>query len=149
MLTKDAILTAKHLPAEEVHVPEWADENGDDVVYVRGMTGAERDQWESSLTVERGGEQVTDAANATAKALVKCIVDADGNRVFGDRDANELGTQPAVALMRAWRVARRLSGLGPEDVAEKARDFPGTPGSGSSSTSPNGSVSPLPASSPK
>jgi len=146
MLSKDAIFAARHLPAEEVHVPEWADENGDDVVYVRGMTGAERDLFEMSLTVERNGEQVQDAANATAKALVKCIVDADGNRIFDDRDANELGSQPAAALMRAWRVARRLSGLGPEDVAEKARDFPAATGSGSNTPSPNGSVSPSPVS---
>src|SRR5215468_8465071 len=146
MLSKDVIFAARHLPVEQVHVPEWADEDGDDVVYIRGMTGADRDLWEMSLTVERNGEQVPDTANATAKALVKCIVDADGNRIFDDRDANELGSQPAAALMRAWRVARRLSGLGPENIAEKARDFPGPPGSDSSSISPNGSVAPLPAS---
>jgi hypothetical protein len=142
MLSKDAILAAPRLPVEEVHVPEWADENGDDVVFVRGMTGAERDQFEMSLTVERNGEQVQDAANATAKALVKCIVDADGNRVFGDRDANELGAQPAAALMRVWRVARRLSGLGPEDMKAAVENFGEAAGSGSSSTSPNGMASP-------
>jgi hypothetical protein len=51
MLTKEAILAATHLPLEEVHVPEWADADGDDVVYIRGMTGAERDLWEISLEV--------------------------------------------------------------------------------------------------
>src|SRR5262249_26575385 len=142
MLSKDAIFAARHLPAEEVHVPEWADENGDDVVFVRGMTGAERDLWEMSQYVERDGQMVSDQANATAKALVKCIVDAEGNRVFDDRDANELGSQTAAALMRAWRVARRLSGMGPEAEAEKARDFPAATGSDSSSTSPNGLASP-------
>ncbi len=146
MLTKAAILAAPHLPAEEVHVPEWADGDGDDVIYVRGMTGSERDLFEASLQVVRDGKDVWDGANATAKALVKCIVDAEGNRVFDDRDAAELGAQPSAALMRAWRVARRLSGLGPEDVTEKARDFPVTTGSGSSTPSPNGSVSLSPAS---
>src|SRR5215472_4426467 len=114
MLTKDSILAAAHLPVEEVHVPEWADANGDDLVYVRGMTGAERDLWEMSLQVERGGQMVPDTANATAKALVRCISDAGGNRLFDDRDANELGAQPSAALMRCWREARRLSGIGAE-----------------------------------
>jgi len=141
MLTKAAILGAQHLPAEEVHVPEWAGPDGDDVVYVRGMTGAERDLWEMSQYVIRDGEQVPDQANATAKALVKCIVDAEGNRLFGDRDANELGAQPAVALTRVWRVARRLSGLGPEEVKAAAENFGEAPGRGSSSTSLNGSES--------
>lgn len=110
-------------------------------MFVRGMTGAERDLWESSLYVERGGEQVPDSANGTAKALVKCIVDADGNRVFDDRDANELGSQPAAALMRVWRVARRLSGLGPEDVKAATENFGDPAGNASSSTSPNGLAS--------
>jgi hypothetical protein len=140
MLTKDAILAAPRLPVEEVHVPEWKDEGGDDVVLVRGMTGAERDQWEASLSVVRDGKEIPDPANATAKALVKCIVHPDGSRVFDDRDANELGGQPAAALLRVWRVARRLSGIDERAVEEKARDFPGPSGSGSSMTSPNGSA---------
>lgn len=141
MLSKAAILGAQHLPVEEVHVPEWADENGDDLVYVRGMTGAERDLWEMSLTVERNGQMIPDQANATAKALVRCIVDAEGQRLFEDRDANELGAQPSAALMRVWRVARRLSGIGAEAEAEQARDFPGPTGPDSSTGSLNGLVS--------
>lgn len=136
MLTKTDIFAAKHLPAEEVDVPEWGG-----TVFVRGMTGSERDLYEASLYVDRGGEATFDNANSTAKALVKCIVDAEGNRVFDDRDANELGSQPAAALMRIWRVARRLSGLGPEDVKAAAEDFGDPAGSVSSSTSPNGSAS--------
>lgn len=142
MLTKAAILASTHLPAEEVHVPEWADADGDDLVYVRGMTGAERDEFEASLWVDRDGQNTYDPRNSTAKALVRCIVDADGNRIFSDRDANELGAQPSSALTRCWRVARRLSGLGPEEVAEKARDFPEASGSDSNTPSLNGSVSP-------
>ena len=142
MLTKAAILASTHLPTEEVHVPEWVDADGDDLVYVRGMTGAERDEFEASLWVDRDGQNVYDPRNSTAKALVRCIVDADGNRIFGDRDANELGSQPSSALMPLWRVARRLSGLGPEEVAEKARDFPPTTGSDSNTPSLNGSASP-------
>jgi hypothetical protein len=142
MLSKDAILHAPPPKVEEVHVPEWKDADGDDVVYVRGMTGAERDLWEMSLTVERGGQMVSDGANATAKALVKCIVTAEGQRVFDDRDANELGAQPAAALMRLWRVARRLSGLGPDEEKAAAENFGEAPGSDSSSISQNGSVSP-------
>ena len=138
-LTREAILAANDLPTEEVAVPEWGPGA---VVLVRGMTGAERDVWEGSLTVERGGQTVQDVTNATAKAIVRCIVDENGNRVLNDRDANELGAKSAVALMRVWRVARRLSGIGAEAIEGKTADFTQASGSGSPSTSPNGSAKP-------
>lgn len=146
-LSKEAILKAPDLPAEEVSVPEWAPEPGmDATVLVRGMTGAERDRYEQSLYVERGGQMVQDTANATAKAVTMCVVDDDGTRVFADGDANELGQKSAAALMRVWRVIRRLSGLGAEAVQEATADFTQGTGSGSSTGSPNGSAAPSPVS---
>ena len=48
ILSKDAILAADDLPRETVHVPEWG---GD--VYVRTMSGTDRDAFETSLIARR------------------------------------------------------------------------------------------------
>ena len=42
-LNREAILAAEDLPRELVEVPEWGG-----AVYVRALTGAERDQFEAS-----------------------------------------------------------------------------------------------------
>lgn len=140
MSIKDTILAADDVQTETVEVPEWGL-----TLHVRGMTGSERDQFEQSLMVERGGRRVMDTANIRAKAVVRCLVDDDGRRVFADGDANELGSKSAAVLERIYDVAARLSGLRDEDVAAREQDFT-TTGSPSSSTSPNGSASLSPAS---
>jgi hypothetical protein len=145
MLSKDAILAAADTRTEEVHVPEWAGPDGDDVVLVRGMTGRERDEFEASLYEERGGQRVFNSANIRAKAIVKCVVDAGGARVFTDSDANALGEKSGAPIDRLYDVVARLSGLRDEDIKAKARDFPETTGNGSSTPSPNGSASLSPA----
>ena len=135
MSIRDKILAADDVRTEDVEVPEWGL-----TLRLRGMTGSERDQFEQSLMVERGGRRIMDTANIRAKAVAKCAVDEDGQRVFSDADANELGGKSAAVLERLYDVAARLSGLREEDVAAREVDFPMS-GSGSSSTSPNGSAS--------
>lgn len=135
-LSKDAILGAEDLKSEEVEVPEWGGS-----VLVRGLTGRERDDYETSLMVQRGGQMVSDIANARAKLVARCVVDDDGQRVFDNDDIGALGGKSGAALARVFDVAARLSGLGEDGIAERARDFPGQTGSDSSTPSLNGSES--------
>ncbi len=51
ILTKEAILAADDLPRETVLMPEWG---GD--VYVRTMSGTDRDAFESSLIARDGAK---------------------------------------------------------------------------------------------
>lgn len=136
-LSKDDILKiAGNVAPEEVDVPEW---NG--TVLVRGMTGKERDAFEVSLLQPgRGGRREMNPANARAKVVARCVVDEDGNRVFTDGDANELGDLPAGGLDRVYGVAARLSGMGDGDQEDAVRDFALADGGGSSSSSRPGSA---------
>ena len=115
LLSRDQILQAQDLPTETVPVPEWGGE-----VIVRGLTAAERDQFEQSIVETRGKNTKFNLRNIRAKLVVLCCVDEQGNRIFRDEDADILGRKSAVALNRVFEVAQRLSGLRPEDVEELA-----------------------------
>jgi hypothetical protein len=128
-LSKDDILKAADTRTEEVEVPEWGG-----TVLVRGLTGLERDDYEMSLMVERGGRMVMDTANGRAKLAVRCCVDDDGSRIFDDADANTLGRKSGKALDRVFDVAARLSGLREEDAKAAAENF-GVAPNGTSSNS--------------
>lgn len=115
LLSRETILQAQDLPMERVPVPEWGGE-----VIVRGLTAAERDQFEQSIVETRGKNTKVNLRNIRAKLVVLCCVDEQGNRIFCDEDAEVLGRKSAVALNRVFEVAQRLSGLRPEDVEELA-----------------------------
>lgn len=117
ILTRDAILQAKDLPKELVAVPEWGGE-----VYVRALTGAERDSFEQSMLEQKGKSSKMNLKNVRAKLVALTVVDEDEKRLFSDDDVKFLGNKSAAALNRIFEVAQRLSGLRPEDVEELTKN---------------------------
>jgi hypothetical protein len=128
-LTRDAILAAADMEAEEVHVPQWGG-----TVRVRALTGEERDAFEEGQLQGKGKNRTVRLANIRAKLVSLCVVDADGKRLFSDADVAALGRKSAAALSAVFDVAARLSGLTEQDVEELAGNFSSTPGDDSSST---------------
>lgn len=112
MLTKDQILGIKDLQIEKVEVPEWGG-----YIFVRGMTGAERDLFESSVVDIRGSSQKINMINVRAKMVSLTACDENGNRLFDDADVIELGKKSASALQRIFDTAQRLSGLSKEETS--------------------------------
>jgi hypothetical protein len=134
-LSRDAILTVVDVQIEKVVVPEWG---GD--VFLRGLTGEERDAWEASRRQIRGAgtkhmEIVPVSDNARASLLVKCIIDEAGERVFTDRDAPALGTKNGKIIDRLYDVAAALSGIGGDDEEELAGNSEAPTASGASASS--------------
>ena len=127
-LTKQQILAANDLKHELVNVPEWGGE-----VWVRGMTGAERDKFEASVVQIRGKDQTMNMSNFRAKLAGLTICDADGKRLFSDADIKELSDKSASALQRVFSVASRLSGIGVDDVKELTEGLKENPFEGSAS----------------
>lgn len=113
LLTRAEILAAKDITTERVEVPEWGG-----AVMVRGLTGTERDKYDESLVDMRAGRKHArpDLANTRTKLVVRCIVDADGNLLFSERDIAILGKKSAAALERVYDKAAELSGLNTENV---------------------------------
>lgn len=127
-LKRSDILSAPDITVELVSVPEWG---GD--VYVKGMTGAERDKFESSLIDTRAKSRSLNMANVRAKLVSLCACDEDGKRLFTDADVQALSEKSASALQRIFEVAQKLSGIGDADVEELAKGLEDNPFGDSSS----------------
>ncbi len=118
ILGKDDIVKADDLQTSEVEVPEWGG-----TVLVRGLSGVERDAFESSMIKGTGKNQKVDTQNIRAKLCSLAIVDEQGKRIFDTMEAIEaLGKKSASALTRVYDMASKLSGLREEDVEELVKN---------------------------
>ena len=131
-LTAKEILAASDIQIELVNVPEWG---GD--VYVKSMTGAERDQYEAAMVTSKkpGEARVIDMSDLRAKLCSMTICDEGGKRLFDERDVRNLTKKSAAALQRIFKVAQRLSGIGDEDLKELTEGLEERPFDGSASDS--------------
>jgi len=113
----------------EVEIPEWGGS-----VFVRELTGKERDSFELSQLEGRGNNKRLNLNNMRAKLVAFSTVGADGKRMFNEKDAAELGNLSSKALTRIYKVASDLSGLTPEDEEELTQELGETPSAGSGTT---------------
>lgn len=127
-LNRDDILSVQDISLEEVEIPEWGGS-----VFVKGLTGAERDKFEGSLIVERGKNRTVNMANFRAKLACMTVCDADGKRLFTEKDMTALTEKSASALQRIFIVAQRLSKIKEEDVEELTEELEADPFDGSPS----------------
>lgn len=111
-LTRDQILQAEDLTKIEVQVPEWKGS-----VWVRMLTGKERDELESFWDSAKKKGEFTDA-RATVASLTIC--DERGERLFSDKDIQVLGQKSSAALQRVFDEALKLNRLTKDDVKELA-----------------------------
>jgi hypothetical protein len=136
-LSKDDLLKADDNAPEEVDLSDLPGYHGS--VLIRGMTGKERDAFETSvMRLGSGGRREVDTVNFRARLVARCAIDDDGNRLLTDADAAALGDKSAAAINRMWAVATRLSGMSDEEQEELTRDFALADGDGSPSTLPPG-----------
>lgn len=102
-------------------------------VFVRPLSGEERDLYEqSNLKETRGGQTKLNLRNARARLAQMCIVERgdDGRwrRVFTRSDIDKLGKLPAVELDKVTEAARDASGIDAEEEGALVESFDeGTP----------------------
>lgn len=113
MSLREQILAANDLPRERVTVPEWGVD-----VWVRTLTGRERDAFEAAVFQTKGKDVQVKLENARANLVARCLVDESGARVFTDGDVAALGGKSALVLSRLYDVASRLNGLGDKEIEE-------------------------------
>lgn len=116
-LTREAILDCSDLETEKVEIPQWGG-----YVFVRSLTGKERDDFESSCVEIKGKRRETNLSNIRAKLVSLTTVDSEGKRLFSESDVAELGSKNAGALDAIFSVAQRLSGLSEKDVNDLAKN---------------------------
>lgn len=117
-LDRAAILAVQDVQTEVLVVPEWGGK-----LRVRGLTGRQRDEFETSITVGKGKNQEINTKNARAKLVVLCVVDESGNQLFTSADVIALGQKSASALQRVFDLCRKLSGLSEDDMEEMTEGF--------------------------
>lgn len=104
MLSRDQILSADDLPKQVVPVPEWGGS-----VYVRTMSGTERDDFESAYLKDK-------TKDIRARLAVATVCDEQGNALFTPADIPALGKKSSAALTRIFEAAMGLNKLTSADV---------------------------------
>lgn len=117
VLTRDEILSFVDLKVEKIKIPEW----GGKSVFVKGLTGEERDIFED-LTFGTEGSQKDKLRNFRAKLVSLCVCNEKGENLFTQEDIVALGKKSASAIERIYRVAERLSGFRKKDVDELTKN---------------------------
>ncbi len=120
-LTRKEILETKDFRLEPVDVPEWGG-----VVYVKTMSGEERDRFEDEVIKRRDEKSGLPSSIVGLKVLIVSLTacDAEGKRLFaGDGDEKKLAEKSAAAIDRLWAKAQELSHLTDEAVEELAEGF--------------------------
>jgi len=118
-LSRDKILKhAGMLGKAQVHVPKWADETGDDVVVVRGVTIRE---WEIHQSMQvRASEDESKMGFANARLVARCVVDDTGRRVFSDDDVKQIAELGVGEVDKITDEILRVSGLAGEAAESEA-----------------------------
>ena len=112
---RDRIKRATPSKLERVEVADWGGP-----VWVRVMTGTERDAFEQQMANASSNGAKIGLDNIRARFLIRTLCAEDGTRVFGDADHVELGGKSANVLDRLFQVAQRMNGFGDDAVEELA-----------------------------
>ena len=132
MLTGEELLALDNdWQVESVDVPEsWGGK-----VYVRTISGDERDRFEIGCSARRGKSVEQNLRNIRARLCSYCLSDENGKPLFADpeRAAHSLGAKNGVVLETIWNVARKLNKLNKEDVEDLAKNSESGPQDGSPS----------------
>lgn len=117
-----ADFVAVKVPSEVVQVPGL-----DGGVCVKGMSGVDRDIYESSLFSGKGKHRDINMRNVRAKLVVACTYDLETDeRIWDDSEVDQVGALPARMLNPIFSVAQRLSGISEEEIDELGKPIEGT-----------------------
>jgi hypothetical protein len=122
LLTSEKATT---IPRERLELPELGG-----FVFVKGMTGGERDEFEKSCRDPKGRLR----GNTRARLAVRTVVNEDGTRVFTDDDIQMVGRIRVDVLQKVFNLAQKLSGISDADVEELGGDSDGPEAGTASST---------------
>jgi len=119
LLNRDQILAAHDLKKVEVEVPEWGGS-----VYVKTITAAERDNFESAIYHNKNKININ---NVRARLASLTVVDEKGKKLFAPEDIGALGKKSAAALDRVFQAACKINKMTPKDVEELEKNSSSIP----------------------
>jgi hypothetical protein len=119
-LGRDEILDYDDIETVVVPVPEWGAKAA---VRLKVLSAFERDEFEASTVTTKGGKQKPNLANLRARLVARCMVDAEGKRVFESGDVARLGRKSSKALDRLFSKCQEINGFTDKDIEEMTEDF--------------------------
>jgi len=114
MLTKADIQSANDYRQVEVSVPEWGGS-----LYVRTLSGHERDAFEAAQVDAKGEAKLQDIR---ARFVIACACAEDGTPIFSHSDVSWLTQKSSAALSRVFNAASKLNALSESDVEDLAKN---------------------------
>lgn len=106
LLTREQIMDME-LKQEIVEVLEWGGS-----VTIRELTGEDRDALEAATIID----DKVNLENLRSKVLAMSLIDADGNHMFTIDEASALAKKSGKIVVRLYAIAKRLSGLGEDEL---------------------------------
>ncbi len=117
LINRDALLAKDTLKIEKVMI----DENN--YVFVREMTGKERDTFEQSLLKKEGNDYVEDLTDFRAKLAVCTICNEKGDLLLNSNDYKTLSKNKKVAFLdKVVEVAQKLNAINKEALEDKVKN---------------------------
>ncbi len=108
----DDILNARDFEVEGVDCPEWGG-----VVYLRTMSGGERDAIDAKF--QGGKDNPQKMMGVRAATVAACMCEADGTPLsITPEQMKRLSKKSAIPLDRCFDAAMRLSGITERDVEQ-------------------------------
>ena len=133
LLSKAQILAADRRKSRDVNVPEWGGQ-----VRLREMSGDERDAWEAeTFQPDAQGHTQLNTLQVRSRLLLRCLVDAEGRRLFIDDEVARLGCLSASTLQKPDTEALAWKQLHAEDNEKRG----GNQGDGPSAGNPPNNAS--------
>lgn len=118
-LTKEQILGLDEKQVRLVEIPEMGIS-----VYVRAISGGERDQFESEIVDQRTWKPTRNSMNGfRGKAASYFLSDAEGNRLFDKpNDWQKLSQKPASFLDRVLDAGKELNHMSDTSLEEAEKN---------------------------
>lgn len=107
-LSREAILAAQDVKVEEHDVPEWGG-----AVWLKVMSGADRESYEAPLVAAKEGET---PPHVRANLLARTLCGEDGKTLFSPADIELLEQKNSEVLNRLFLAAAKLNRLGKDDL---------------------------------
>lgn len=118
LLSAADIFAADDLELTLVDVPEWGGS-----VYLRAMTGLERDTFETASLKYSNTKDPSFLRNFRAKFVLACVVDADGKPLFKENQLDKIASKSAKVLDRLSEKIQELSGIEKKKDKEAESDI--------------------------
>ncbi len=129
-ITRAQIISVKDIKEEDVHVPEWAEDDQDpDTCFVKvvGMDGNRRDVYNSMVQNARKKTEI-DLGGLTTKFVIGVVVDPETREpLFNESDLAVLQAKSSEPMDRIMIVGQRISGMGQESIKEIVENLGLTP----------------------